>query len=296
MIGKIGLVFRLAMQDLRGAAAANLISAAIISAAFATLGLFLLASANLEALAGHWQEKVRIIVYLDGDPAAPERERLRAWLLARPEVEGAEYVSKDLAMGEFRSMLGADAGLLDGLVDNPLPASFTLRLAEGARDMEKVKALSADIAAVPGVDGVDHGGDWLEGLGSALSLIERGVVVVGTIMAVAVVFIISNAIRLNMYSRRDEIGIMRLVGAGPLMVRAPFLVEGVAQGTVASAVGAMALYALYRAVISGAASPGALAGFSPVFISSQAVAAMILGGALMGAAASAVRFKGLLKA
>jgi cell division protein FtsX len=98
-----------------------------------------------------------------------------------------------------------------------------------------------------------------------------------------------------MYARKDEIGIMKLVGASNLMIRAPFVIEGVAQGSVAALIAALGLYLIYIVGLQGATWTGVFAGFAPVFLPSSAVAGLIAGGILLGALGSLSRVSDLMR-
>lgn len=295
MIRKAWFVIRLAAQDLRGNAGIHLVAGGIITAAFITLGLFLLLSTNLSALSRHWEEKIQICVYLTDQLADEDRKAMFQRLESLPEVKAVDYVSKDQALDEFREMLGDDADLLEGLDHNPLPASFILSLEPMARGVDQVKALAKNVSAWPGVGEVDYGGRLLEGFASASGIIQGAALMLGGLILVAVVFIISNTIRLTMYSRSEEIGIMRLVGASNLLIRLPFVIEGMVQGFAAAIMGAALLWAFYLAALKGAAWPGIFGGFAPVFLSGSALWALLLGGAALGAAGSVSRVRDFLK-
>ena len=257
-------IIRLAGHDIRGNVGVHLVGAAIIAAAFLTLGLFLLLAANLQKLARHWEEKIQLCVYVKTELDDPGRQALAQKLAALPEVEVVAYTSREQALRDFKLMLGKDSGLLTGLDENPLPASFTLKLRPAAREVEGIRRLSARLQSWPGVDEVDFGEPLLESWKSGLRLAHGAALLVGGLIVLAVVFIISNTVRLTMFSRREEIGIMRLVGASNLLIRLPFILEGMAQGGVAALLGAFALWLLYYAGLHGLHWPGILAGFTPV--------------------------------
>jgi cell division transport system permease protein len=294
MTRKVLLVLRLAGADLKGNLAVNLVALLIIAAAFLTVGVFILVAVNLRALAGHWQERIQVCVYLaDGATVLPAQMQQR--LAARPEVAAVKYVSKEEALVEFKSMLGDQTAIIEGLDANPLPASFTLQLKNDARGLDRVKALAAELSAWPGVEEADYGGPWLEGFTSALRLAQAGTVVLAGLIGLAVILIIGNTVRLTVYSRKEEIGIMRLVGAGPLLIRAPFMLEGMLAGGGAATIAIAVLYLLYRVLLVGRPLPSLLAGFGPVFISGPPLIALILAGAALGAVASLTKFSNLFK-
>jgi len=288
-------ILRLAGQDIRGNIGVHLVGAAIIAAAFLTLGLFLLLAANLQKLARHWEEKIQLCVYVKDEVDDAGRQALAKRLAALPEVADVSFTSREQALLDFKLMLGKDSGLLEGLDDNPLPASFTLKLKPAAREVEGIRMLSAQVQAWPGVAEVDFGEPLLESWKSGLGLARGAALLVGGLIVLAVVFIISNTIRLTMYSRREEIGIMRLVGASNLLIRLPFILEGMAQGGAAALLGAGALWLLYYAGLHGLHWPGILAGFTPVFLDRDTVLYLFAAGVALGAAGSLSRLREFLK-
>jgi len=295
MIRKALFMVKLAGQDLKGNLAVHAVAGAIISASFLTVGVFIIIAANLRALKNHWEEKIQVCVYLSDHITPGEREGMSARLESLPGVNGVEYVDKDRALSEFKLMLGDDQALLDDLDENPLPASFTLSLHPEARGYDDVKRLSAELSAWAGTEEVDYGGSWIESFATAARIVQVAVFLLGGLIVVAVVFIISNTIRLTMYSRKEEIGIMKLVGASNLLIRMPFVLEGMVQGTAASIIGVFLLWALFRLGLSGLSWPGVLSGFSPVFISNTALVSLIAGGAVLGAAGSLSRVSDFLR-
>lgn len=295
MLRKIGLIFRLAGQDLRANAAIHLVATAIISVAFLAAGIFLLVAVNLRALTRQWEKKIQMTVYLQKELSPAERQAMLADLKARPEVAAVEYVSKEQAWTEFRAALGPDADLLSGLAENPLPPSLVIHLAAPARELSQVQILAAELISWPAVEEVDFGEAWLSAFSSALRLLEVGMIALGGLIALAVIFIISNTIRLTIYSRKDEIGIMKLVGADNLLLRLPFVLEGIAQGLLAAAGGAIGLRVLFWAALRGWSATGLFAGFSPVFLPFSLICAIIFAGAVFGAAGSMTRFSTFLR-
>ncbi len=295
MIRKAVFVLRLAGRDLSGNTGIHLVSMAIISAAFLTLGLFALVSVNLGALARHWEDKIEVCVYLSDGLSEPSRKSLEEELLEKRGVVSLDYVDKDQAMLDFHAMLGERAEILDGMEENPLPASFVLSLDPGARSMQEVEKLAGSIQEMQGVDEVDYGARLLESFFAAGRIARAAVLFIGGLVAMAAAFIVSNTIRLTMYARAEEIGIMKLVGAGKALVRLPFVIEGVLQVVAASCTGCALLWLLFRMGLQGVHFPGLLGGFEPVFLSAPAVWAILGAGALMGAAGSMSRVRVFLK-
>lgn len=281
---------RLAGQNLKSNLALHAVSVAIISLAFLILGLFLLVVTNLSRVVDRWGENIQISAYLEDRLEAAQREALYRQIAAWPEVERVEYVSKEQALVRFRVMLKGQADLLDGLGENPLPASFELHLGKKFRSLEQVEAVAGKLAQLKGVREVEYGRDWLKNFTALLRLIRLVGLVLGMLIFSAALFIISNTIKLTVYSRREEIGIMKLVGASDFTIRLPFLIEGVAAGTVAAAAALGLLWLIYFAASRQLALPD-FVGFLPSYLSVGMVAA----GAGLGVFGSSVSFSEFLR-
>ncbi len=220
----------------------NLVSIATIAVSLFILGIFLSVSANLNELMEGWASRVQITLYIDGATGSAEEETLRHLLAKSPEVESFEYVSKEAAVLRFRSYFPELEALPDLLETNPLPASFEVSVADAYRAPEQVRAFATRLDAVEGVAEVDYDLLWIERLSSIIELTRVLGLGVGAALVVASVFTIFNVIKLTVYGRQDEIGIMRLVGATHAYIRGPFLVEGILQGGLG---GLLALAFLY---------------------------------------------------
>jgi cell division transport system permease protein len=189
-----------------------------------------------------WASRVQLTLYLEPEATGEEEETLRDLLAKSPEVESFDYVSKEAAVSRFRSYFPELEALPDLLETNPLPASFEVSVAVAYRAPEQVRAFARRLDAVSGVSEVDYDLLWIERLSSIIELTQVLGLAVGAALVLASVFTIFNVIKLTVYGRQDEIGIMRLVGATHAYIRGPFLVEGILQGGLG---GLLALAFLY---------------------------------------------------
>jgi cell division transport system permease protein len=220
----------------------NLVSIATIGVSLFILGVFLSISANLNEIMAGWASRVQITLYLDEAAREEEGSKLKRILERSPEVESFDYVSKEAAVTRFRSYFPELQNLPDLLESNPLPASYEVSVAPAYRAPEQVRALAQRFATVPGVTEVDYDLLWIERLSSIVELVRVLGLAIGAALVLASVFTIFNVIKLTVYGRQDEIGIMRLVGATHAYIRGPFLVEGILHGGLG---GVLALGLLY---------------------------------------------------
>ena len=142
----------------------GLLSTATIALALFVLGGFLLVTSNLERLGDEWSAAAELSVYLKDDATPPERTAIEALLAPGPVVASREYVSKSDALARFKSTFPDLATAVDGLGENPLPASYEVRLATGAAARDGLDALGARLRQLPGVADVRYDRQWLDRL------------------------------------------------------------------------------------------------------------------------------------
>ncbi len=209
---------------------------AILTTAFtlACVGIFLLLYVNLRNAATWLQRDIKIMVYLDDGTTGEGVRELEDKLKADRMVAGVLFISKEEALGEFRAQFPSDVHLLEGLGENPLPASFVVTLAPSYRSPDAVTRWAERVRTVPGVAKVDYNQEWLDALSRLVRSIELVAIGVGVILSAAAVTIIGNTIRLALFSRREEIEILRLIGATRSFIQIPYFLEGALLGALGS--------------------------------------------------------------
>ena len=262
----------------------NLVSIATIAVSLFILGVFLSVSANLNRLMEGWASRVQLTLYLDEKVSASDREQMDRVLSKSPEVESFDFVSKEDAVRRFQSYFPELDTLPDLLESNPLPASFEVHVARDFRDPDRVRALATRLGSLGGVSEVDYDLLWIERLTSIIELVRILGVTIGGALVVASVFTIFNVIKLTVYGRQEEIGIMRLVGATHAYIRGPFLVEGILQGGLGGAVALGLLYVAHQYLLREALESFQLLPTADWrrFVPPSAWAAMVLGGMFVG--------------
>jgi cell division transport system permease protein len=209
---------------------AGLLSTATIALALFVLGGFLLATANLERLGAEWSDSAELSVYLKDGITPAERRAIETAVTSNDAVLTHEYVSKADALVRFKQTFGDLAGAIDGLGDNPLPASIEVHLRPGPGATAGVDGLANRLKQMPGAADVRYDRQWLNRIISAIGLIRGIGLVLGLVLTVAAALTVANVVRLALYARREELEIMQLVGAPQVYVRGPFVMEGVLQG------------------------------------------------------------------
>ncbi|MDX1635800.1 MAG: permease-like cell division protein FtsX [Marinobacter sp.] len=189
------------------------------------VGLLLLLT-SLQGVSAGWESAARVTVYLSDDTTLEQANRLRLELATRPDVAEIELIDKAAALAEFRASSGLSQAL-DYLDENPLPHTLLVTPAEAARGGVAMSNLLTSLEASPGVARVQVDLGWLQRLNAITELLGRGVWALALLLAVAVILVIGNTIRLAIESRRDEILVAKLVGGTDAFVRRPFLYTGV---------------------------------------------------------------------
>lgn len=225
-----------AVLNLRINRATTLIAVATMAFTLMCFGVFLLLYVNLKELAGSLQDEIKVVVYLVEDQGAKAVADWQHRLKGEPEIAAVIYVSKEQALAEFRAQFPAEQHLLDGLGENPLPASLVVTVAPAYRSSQAVKRLSERLSVLPGVAQVQYSQDWIESLAGLVRYFELGALAVGGILSVASMTIIANTVRLTLYARKDEIEIMRLIGATRAFINIPYLLEGAMLGALGGAI------------------------------------------------------------
>jgi len=219
----------------------GLLSTATIALALFVLGAFLLVTANLDELGTQWSRAAEMSIYLTDDITSSQRAAVEQVLNASPSVAGREYVSKTQALARFKSTFGELGSAIDGLGDNPLPASYEVRVQAGANTA--AQALNDSVRRLPGVADVRYDRQWLDRLVGAVGVIRGVGLILGFVLTLAAALTVANVVRLALYARRDELEIMQLVGAPQTYIRGPFVMEGVMQGGIGALVALAALAA-----------------------------------------------------
>jgi len=223
----------------------HVISMGTITVSMLLLGSFMLLSINLDNWIKEWGGNLSMSVYLKDGIDEKTKGDIEKQLL---NIKGAKikgFISKDQAMMQLKESLGGQAGLLSGLKNNPLPSSFELIFEDTDDYRIDPDNISASLEKMEGVDEVQYSEQWVERFRGVIFVFRVASLIIGGLLCVAVLFIITNTIKLTIYSRRDEIEIYKLVGATDWFVKIPFLIEGAIQGIISGLIAYLVLLSAY---------------------------------------------------
>jgi cell division transport system permease protein len=168
-------------------------------------------------------------------------ERIRAL----PEVEQARHITRDQAWNDFRTALGAQSGVLEGLPPDVLPASFEITLKPAYRDPPRVQELAIRLGNINGIATVEYPQQWVDRLNLFVLAVQWTKWALSGILFTATFFIVGSTVRLALLARKEEIEIMQLVGASEELIQAPFVVEGMLQGCIGAVFALLCLWLFY---------------------------------------------------
>ena len=221
----------------------TVVAVATTAFTFACVGVFLLLYVNFRTMALSLEQDIQVMVYLHDDLTEQTRREIEQQLKVDRAVGSLTFVSKEQALADFQTQFPAESHLLQGLGQNPLPASFVVTLAAESRSSDAMRRWANRAQLIPGVVKVQYNQEWVEALAGIVRYIEVAAIIVGLILSAASVTIIANTIRLALYSRREEIEILGLIGASTTFIRVPYLLEGAALGLLGSALSLVILKA-----------------------------------------------------
>ena len=227
---------------------ATAMTIAVIAVALALPLFFNVLLQNTRTATANWNQAFELSVYLTQKAGADRAEALAKQLRARPDVASVRVITADRALAEFRTSSGFGKAL-DALEDNPLPNTLIVTPTIGASTPEATVALKTSIEAAADVDAVQLDTEWVQRLNAMLDVMRRVLWLTGGLLGLSVVLFVGNTIRLDILNRREEIEVMKLVGATDGFARRPFLYSGVWYG-LGGGVGAVIVVAIAVAVLS----------------------------------------------
>lgn len=230
-----------------------LLALAAIAVAFAMLGAFRVVSATVARVAGGWREAAEMSVYLDDVVTEAERAAIRQVLDGTPDVNGVTFVSKEEALARFGAEFPELGDVTASLDANPFPASFEVRLTDAGMAAGG-DTLAQRLTSLPGVADVRFDRQWLTRLLAVLEALRTAGWAAAAALVLGAATTVVAVVRLSFEHRRDEIGIMALVGAPVAYIRGPFVMEGAIQGTL-GALAALGLLALLGRALGRALGP-----------------------------------------
>jgi cell division transport system permease protein len=200
---------------------------------------------NANDIMNSWKKGIRVMAYLKPDIPEINIGELKGRIQGMKGVRDVQFISKNEALQRLKSQMKQQPSLLENLKENPLPDAFEIRLAESFQNRDSVEMLAERLNSLVQVEDVEYGQIWLGRFMSIINLFRLTGYAMGGLFFLAAVFIVANTIRLVLYSRREEVEIMRLVGATDGFIKAPFYIEGLIQGVLGGMIGLTVLFVIF---------------------------------------------------
>lgn len=289
---RIGYFLAEALVSFRRNWVMSLAAVSTVAISLIVLGGFIILALNLNTLIRNVESKVEITVYLKDGASSIEIQDLQDEVISWAQVANVTYVSKEEALNRLRRDLRDQPEMLEAISGNPLPASLEVKL----QNPRTADSVANRLNGRPIIDEIKYGRDLAKKLFTVTMVIRWIGIIFILLLFFASLVLIANTIRLAIFARRKEIGLMKLVGATNWFIRWPFMLEGILQGVVGSV---LAVVVLYLANVFFLMKAEELIPFLPLSFSQVLLAklmvALALAGASIGAIGSMIALRKFLK-
>ena len=231
-------------------------------------------------------DDLRLVVYLEEEPAPAMKEQYQMKILKFDQVDRIEFISSQQAFKRFEQQLGDNSDVLTGVPANFLPPSIEVYPVRSLDTLSRIKRFSDYLQTLPGVLKVQYGKEWIERFYSFIQLMRVVIILSGSLLIMTTTFMVAHTIRLTLLSRQQELELLRLLGATNNYIRMPFLMEGAFQGLLGSSCGIVALLLLFNWINLQFAGPTTLTALPFSFCSWQVILSIIGSATLLCAAGS----------
>lgn len=247
-IGKLFYILREGLRNLAAAPASSIISITTVAASVFLLGAIIVLVQNINSALSKTHDSLALTVYFSDQSTDVQINSFLKEVGQNTKIRSIKYLSKEEAMNSLKIELGKTRDFLDGLdSENPLPRSADIIFTSGS--IEELESFLLPYQNNKIIEDYSHGSPFIDGFKRLMRvfgfLAKIGIV----ISEIVVIFLIANTIKLLIYSRRDEILIMQLIGANDWLIQIPFLISGAAQGVIGSLLGLVVLKLAFWAIV-----------------------------------------------
>lgn len=235
---RVGYFMSETVSNIRRNVLLTLAAISTVAISLLLLGVVMVGGDVLQRMLQSWENKVELNVFLRDEITPEQTKDLGAQISGMPEVRKVYFESKQEAFKEYKRMFKESPAITENVDPDALPASYRIKL----KDPKTAEAVAARLKGRPGVDEVQFGGNTVKRLLNFIGVV-RTILVIGIALTLgAAILLIANTIRLAIYARRKEIGIMKLVGATNWFIRVPFIFEGMSQAAFGAIAATVMIY------------------------------------------------------
>ncbi|MHC6181136.1 permease-like cell division protein FtsX [Clostridium sp. JNZ X4-2] len=282
-----------AFRSLKRNKTISIAAAATVAATLFIFGISMLTMLNIKQGILEIQSKVEVKVYLQDNVTTLQKRNIENKIKSVDGIVSLDYETKSQALSKFKNQLGdQNKSLVEGLdKDNPIPSSYIVKV----DNPEIISQIVNSIKGMPGIYSIQDG----RGIVDKIITITRTIKWAGSIIFIMLIgvslFLIANTIKITVYSRRKEIGIMKYIGATDWFIRWPFIIEGIIIGVIGAVISNVVLYYIYRIVYAKAASAFIMMQLlSPQYVITSILGLFVLAGIIIGAAGSVMSIRKFL--
>jgi cell division transport system permease protein len=241
----MGFYLKEALLSIKRNVLVSIASIMSITTILIIIGIFLLISINANLFLKNIESQLEIIAYLKDDISKIELDNLKKNIKAIEGITEVKFISKEDAYQSLLKDLGDQGDILSAIEVNPLPASYEIKV----KDPKKIEQTANQIAKLKKVEEVGYGQEIVEKLLNFSYIFRKAGIIILGLLVLASILIISNIIKITVYSRKCEIEIMSLAGATNWFIKWPFVIAGFLQGFISALLAISILYKFYYLAI-----------------------------------------------
>ncbi|MGL4740564.1 MAG: permease-like cell division protein FtsX [Sarcina sp.] len=288
-----------AFKSLKRNMTISIASVATVLTTLVVFGAFLITAMNVSVAVQGVQNKVEIKVFLNNDITPAQQSAVEAKIKSVQGVKDVTYETKAQALANFKQQFANDQEILAGYneANNPLPNSFVVKLDQPTVADSVQQALTPNNKLMDGINQIGNDQQVIQTISSFANTVKWVGLILFIILIGVSLFLIINTIKITVYSRRREIGIMKFVGATDWFIRWPFVIEGIVIGLIGSILSVGVIYGGYTALFKSAIKAGgfyAMEFIHPTEILAVIAVPFIIAGILIGAVGSIIALRKFL--
>ena len=289
------LSFKRAVGDIFQNRFLNAVTIVTISLSILIVGAFILFFINTNKFMNYWKQGIRIMAYLQ--PQTPETQisEIKQRIESMAGVQEVRYISKEQGLAQLKTQMKRQSSLFENLAENPLPDAFEIRMAAPDQNWDRIEKVSGQLESLERIADVEYGQKWLGRFAGIVDLFRFAGYAMGGLFFMATVFIVANTIRLVIYSRREEVEIMRLVGATDKFIKIPFYIVGLIQGALGAIFGLAILFVMFMFITNNVKQDFLSDLFEFQFLPLETIFPIIVGSMLVGWLGCYISLKQFLK-
>ena len=276
------LFYKRAIKDILENRFLNAVTIITIALSILIVSAFALFFVNASDIMSSWKKGIRIMAYLKPGIAPAQLPDLKLRLKSISGVQEAVFISKEEALNRLKEQMKRQVSLFENLKGNPLPDAFEIHMVPSSEKGEDVELLATRIESLKMIDEVEYGQKWFGRFTDIMNLFRLTGYALGALFFMAAVFIVANTIRIVLYSRRQEIEIMRLVGATDTFIKSPLYIEGFILGALGGLIGLSVLFVVFALISSNFQQNLSFGLFQARFLAMETTLGILVGSMFVG--------------